>query len=178
MGLLPFSPHIHLFSQKERTEQEVPPRVLPGWTRGKSEQVFSRPPAPAVPGPGPRGCWPYVAEGVRPVPRGVDVAGRGGAVAFGGGRVGDDGRLPGVAGAHPDRWKAGTAGERGTERGASPWLPGRGGRQRPRYTQENAELERRHLPGSRPLFQAPQLSRELVPGRISHHSLWVQSGPL
>ena len=38
---------------------------------------------------------------------GVDVAWRGRPVAFGGRCVGDDRGLPGVAGAYPDRWKAG-----------------------------------------------------------------------
>lgn len=61
------------------------------------------------PGPRPCCCWPYVAEGVCPVSRGVDVAWRGGPVTFRGRRIGDDRGLPGVAGAHPDRWKAGTA---------------------------------------------------------------------
>ena len=62
----------------------------------------------AGPKAGPCCCWPYVAEGVRPVSRGVDVAWRGRPVAFCGRCVGDDRGLPGVARAHPDRWKAGT----------------------------------------------------------------------
>lgn len=44
--------------------------------------------------PGAEGnCGSYVAEGVRPVPGGVDVAGRGGAVALCGRGVRDDGGL-------------------------------------------------------------------------------------
>lgn len=60
--------------------------------------------------PPPR-CPPqtYVAERVRPMPGRVDVTRRGRAVPFCRRRVGDDGRLPGVAGAHPDRCEAGEA---------------------------------------------------------------------
>lgn len=41
------------------------------------------------------------------MPGRVDVTRRGRPVALGRGGVGDDGRLPGMTGAHSDRWKAG-----------------------------------------------------------------------
>lgn len=84
MGLLSFSPHSHLFLQKERTEQEVPPPEcsLGGREERASASSALRPPPrfpgrAQGPGPRPRCCWPYVAEGVRPVARGVDVTWRG-----------------------------------------------------------------------------------------------------
>lgn len=111
-----FSPHPSLLAKGKNRTGNAFARVLPGWTRGNSEYGFTPPPPPLwfpgrAQGPRPRCCWPYVAEGVRPVSRGVDVARCGRPVAFGGRCVGDDRGLPGVAGAHPDRWKAGTAGE-------------------------------------------------------------------
>lgn len=78
-GLISFSPHVHRFSQKERTEREMPsPRRSLG---GREERVGTSLSHPmALPFLGraqvPRPCrsWPYVAEGVCPVSWGVDVA--------------------------------------------------------------------------------------------------------
>lgn len=114
-GLISFSPHVHRFSQKERTEREMPsPRRSLG---GREERVgtsLSHPTAPPfldrAQVPRPCCCWPYVAEGVCPVSWGVDVARCRRPVAFSSGSIGDDGGLSRVAGAHPDRWKTGTAG--------------------------------------------------------------------
>lgn len=111
LTLLSVSPHIHHFS---------PAAAL----RGRQEKGCAPPPPVAgraqAPAPG---CWPYVAEGVRSVSRGVDVAGRGRPVTFSSRRVGDDGRLPRVAGAHPDGWKAGVTGEWGRGKAGSRLAP-------------------------------------------------------